>query len=159
MRVKLFLAAAISALVAVPSAFGATETVTEVTRIPFDSEVFSECTFEDIDVEGTMVVVSHLTTITDDDGNILATYQHLTLAVAGAKGVTEAGERVTFTFTDIFEFNFSSTGADTGLTNLNQQIVAQGPNNNSFLDFTFHGTVTPNGKFTGFVSNVRVGCR
>ena len=159
MRFKALLAALAAALCTAPSAFGATVTVTEVERIPFDSEVFSECTFEDIDVEGTMVVVSHITTITDDDGNIVATYQHLTLAVAGAKGVTESGERVTFTFTDIFEFNFSSNGADTSLTNLNQQIVAQGPNNNSFLDFTFHGTFTPNGKFTGFVANVRAGCR
>ncbi len=159
MRAKLLLAAAIAALVVAPGALGATETVTEVERIPFDSAVFSECTSEDIDVEGTMVIVSHITTITDDDGNIVSVYQHGTTAVAGAKGTTAAGERVTYTFTNAQEFNFSSNGADTSMSNLNQQIVAQGPHNNSFLDFTFHGTFTPNGKFTGFVANVRVGCR
>ena len=132
---------------------------TTVERIPFDNEVFSECTGEDIDVEGTLTVVSHITTTTNANGDIVATREHLTLAGSEIKGTTAAGESVVFVLTDNFQFNFSSTGADNDLTNLNQQIVAQGPDNNSYLDFTFHGTVTPDGKFTGSVSNVRAGCR
>jgi hypothetical protein len=155
---RLLMLGIVTALIAAPAATSATETVTTVERIPFDIEAFSECTGEDIDVEGTLVVVSHITTTTDDQGNIVSTQQHLTLAASNVQGTTAAGEMVRFVFTDVFQFNFTN-GAETSLSNLNQQIVAQGPDNNSFLDFTFHGTFTPNGQFTGFVGNVRVGCR
>lgn len=159
MRVfKLFTLFTFVALLLASGASAATETVTTVERVPFDTEVFSECTGEDIDVEGTMVIVSHITTITNDDGALVTVIQHGTLALQNVSGTSAAGERVRYVSTQAQQFNFTN-GADTDLTNLNQISVAQGPNNNSYLDFTFHSTVTPDGKFTGFVANVRVGCR
>ena len=141
-------------LCAVPSAFARAETIHFVERVPFDIEAFSECTFEDIDVEGTLLVNSQITR----DASAGAQF-HLTLALQDVSGTSATGERVRFISTDVFHDNFNLNGADTFLSNLNQLLVAQGPNNNSFLDFTFHFTITPDGKFTGFVGHVRFGCR
>ncbi len=155
MRAKLLLAAAIAALVVAPGALGATETVTEVERIPFDSEVFSECTFEDIDVEGTMLVNSQITFDSSGGAHFL-----LTLALQDVSGVTASGQRIRFISTNVFQDSFLSAGtfSFTGTSNLNQLGVVQGPRNNFFLDFTFHFTLTPTGHET-VVSNVRFGCR
>jgi glutamine cyclotransferase len=49
---RLTVLALAAALLAAPAASAATETTTTVERVPFDNEVFSECTGEDIDVEG-----------------------------------------------------------------------------------------------------------
>ena len=154
MRTVALLAAVAAALVAAPTASAQAETIHETERIPFDVEAFSECTFEDIDVEGTLLVNSQITR--DASGGA---HFHLTLALQDVSGTSATGARVRFISTDVFHDNFNLNGADTFLSNLNQLLVAQGPNNNSFLDFTFHFTITPDGKFTGFVGHVRFGCR
>ena len=141
-------------LCAAPAAFAQAETIHSTERVPFDIEAFSECTFEDIDVEGTMLVNSQITF--DAEGGA---HFHTTLALQDVSGTTAAGERVRFISTDVFQDSFNANGADTFTSNLNQLLVAQGPHNNSYLDFTFHFTITPDGKFTGFVGNVRAGCR
>ena len=151
---RLLLLALVAGLIAVPAGLAQAETFHSVERVPFDIEAFSECTFEDIDVEGTLLVNSQITF--DAQGGA---HFHLTLAASDVSGTTAAGERVRYVFTDIFQDSFNFNGADTFTSNLNQILVAQGPNNNSYLDFTFHFTITPDGKFTGFVGNVRAGCR
>lgn len=144
---------AVALLCAAPAAFAQAETIHVVERVPFDIEAFSECTFEDIDVEGTLLVNSQITR--DASGGA---HFHLTLAVSDVSGTTASGERVRYVFTDIFQDNFTVNGADTFTSNLNQVLVAQGPHNNSYLDFTFHFTVTPDGRFN-FTGQVRAGCR
>ena len=151
---RLLVAAALAVLSLAPSAFSQAETIHSTERVPFDIEAFSECTFEDIDVEGTMLVNSQITF--DAQGGA---HFHLTTTLQDVSGTTAAGERVRFIMTDVLQDSFNANGADTFSSNLNQLLVAQGPNNNSFLDFTFHFTITPDGKFTGFVGHVRFGCR
>lgn len=109
---RFFVLALLAALLAVPVAVAATETVTTVERIPFDSEVFSECTGEDIDVEGTIVMVSHITTTTNASGDIIGSRQHLTLAVADVKGTTRQASRSC----SRSRTSFSSTSARTART-------------------------------------------
>ena len=49
---------------------------------------------ENIDVEGTMVIVSHVTTITNEEGELVSVLQHGTTALENVSGTNPAGERV-----------------------------------------------------------------
>jgi hypothetical protein len=150
---KAVMATVAACLAMAPSAWAQATTFHETERIPFDIEAFSECTGEDIDVEGTLLVNSQITV--DDAGGA---HFHLTLAVADVSGTTASGEMIRFIFTDVFQDNFTSGGTVTFTSNLYQQGVVQGPRNNFFLDFTFHFTFTASGQDT-VVGNVRFGCR
>ena len=156
MRLTKAIAAALGAfLVLAPGAYAQAETIHFTERVPFDTEAYSECTGEDIDVEGTLLVNSQITF--DDTGGA---HFHLTLTLQDVSGVTASGQRIRFISTDVFQDNFNSSLTWTFTSNLNQLGVVQGPHNNFFLDFTFHSTFhVDEGRFTGVVGNVRFGCR
>jgi hypothetical protein len=155
MRKVALLTAVAAVLVAAPAAYPQAETIHTTEQFAFDAEPVNECTGETIHVEGTGLLT--LQTTIDASGGM---HFHVTLAAQNVIGTTAAGERVRFVSTHVTQISeLPSLGEFTTLNNLHSILVAQGPNNNWFLDFTVHFSITPTGELTGVVDQLRMVCR
>jgi hypothetical protein len=153
MRVSL-LAAMAAVLAIAPAAYAQAETMHSVEKIAIDLEPVNECTGEAIHVEGTQIVILQTTIDASGGGHF-----HVTLAFQDVSGTTAAGERVRFVSTQVTQVGeLPSHGEFTTLNNQSALLVVQGADNNSFLNFTIHFTVTPTGELRGVVDQATIGC-
>lgn len=143
------------------AALAQAETITDSERVPVDpASVFVSCAAggagEDVDLTGTLHVLSHTTITPNGDAFIKFHFQP-----QGVKGIGQ-------TTGDVYE----GTGVTQGQTHLhadglpftdtfinNFRIIGPGTGNNYLEQFVVHVTINENGELTAEVSNITIVCK